>query len=186
MHFSCWFGFLLLFWFFFCLTFTLTSICQMHCMHRKRRNKRMGVSAAPCVLKRQRTNIIWKFLWHRALPAAADLIPIPRMRLLTQGHMREESRTGEAKTEANIDSPLPRCDWLLRKHWSRVQPWEKAGWIHGRGNPLRATKYTENESGSGCAWATNGCKVLGEEGRCCLRLSGLMLLLSTTAFGRWH
>lgn len=88
------------------------------------------------------------------------------MRLLTQGHIREQLRTGEAKTKVNIDSLFPQRDWLLRKRWLLVQPWEKAGWTHGRGNPLRATKYTENESGSGCVWATNGCKVLGGERRC--------------------
>lgn len=158
----------------------------MHCVHRKRRNNRTGVSAALCVLKRQRSSITWKFLWHGAFPAAAELIPVPHEQLLTKGHIKEQLRTGEAETKVNIHSLLPQCDWLLRKHWSLVQRWEKAGWIHGRGNPLRATKYTENESGSGCVWAANGCKVPGGAGRCCLRLSGLMLLLSTSAFGRRH
>lgn len=155
-------------------------------MHRKRCNNRTGVLPALCVLKRQRRNIIWKFLWHGAFPAAAEFIPIPHVRLLTQGHTREQPRTGEAKTKVNIDSLLPQCDRLLRKHWSLAQPWEKAGWIHGRGNPPRVTKYTENEPGSACVWATSGCKVLGGEGRCGLRLPGLVLLLSTSAFGHWH
>lgn len=92
------------------------SIYQMHCVHRKRHNNRTGVSAALCVLKRQRTNIIWKFLWQRALLAAADLIPIPHMRLLAQGHTRDQPRAGGVKTKVNIDSLIPRCDWLLRKH----------------------------------------------------------------------
>lgn len=157
-------------------------ICQIHCMHRKRPNKRMGVSAALCILKRQRTNIR-EFVQYRALPAATDLILIPHIRLLPQGHIREQPRTGEAKTKVTIDSLLPRWYWLLRKHWSLQQPWEKAGWIHGRGKPLRAAKYTEDESGSGCVWATDGCTVLGGEGMCCLRLSSLMLPTSKSAFG---
>lgn len=97
-------------------------ICQMNCMHRKSYNKRAGVSAPLCVPKRQRKNIIWKFLWHKALQAAADPIPTPYMGLLTQEHIREWLRTGEAMTKVNIDSLFPWHGCLCRKHRSVVQP----------------------------------------------------------------
>lgn len=73
-------------------------------------------------LKDREKNIIWKFLWHGALLAAADLIPIPYMGLLTQGHIREWLRTGEAMTKVRIDPLFPWYGCLCRKHWSVVQP----------------------------------------------------------------
>lgn len=97
-------------------------IYQMNCMHRKRCNKRAGVSAALYVPERQRKNFIWKFLWHRALLAAADLIPILYVGLLTQGLMGEWLRTGEAMTKVKIDSLFPWCGCLCRKHRLAVQP----------------------------------------------------------------
>lgn len=74
--------------------------CQLHSVSLRDREK----------------TIIWKFLWHRALLAAADLVPIPYMWLLTQRHIREWLRTGEAVTKVSIDSPFPQCGCLCRKH----------------------------------------------------------------------
>lgn len=147
-------------------TFTSMYTCQMNCMHRRRCNKRAGVSAALCVPKRQRKNIIWRFLWHRALRAAIDPIPILYMELLTKGHVREWLRTGEAMAKVNIDSVFPWCGCLCRIHRSVVQPERRLNELMDE----RTLSELLNTQKISLARDVPGLQVLctGEEGRGCL------------------
>lgn len=153
----------------------------MNCMHRRRCNKRAGVSAALCVPKRQRKNIIWRFLWHRALRAAIDPIPILYMELLTKGHVREWLRTGEAMAKVNIDSLFPWCGCLCRIHRSVVQPERRLNVLMDE----RTLSELLNTQKISLARDVSGLQVLctGEEGRGCLWFPGLKLLVPNQLLG---